>query len=243
MSRLIVLQHIEREGPGLFVQIAEERGFNLCTFRLDLGDSLPELTKGDLLLVLGGPMGVRDIVNPNFLWLKKEVDLIKKALHQEVGIIGICLGAQLLAYAAGGDVEVLHEENSLRPLAEIGWHSVFSSKVEQISKLNFIFGKPFPVLHWHGDRIILPTNAELIASSGRCKEQFFRIGSSAYGIQFHVEMENDMVNRWIEEDEKFISLALGQNGQYILKEQQKEYSHKTLEARLEFLNTLIDLLS
>ena len=71
MSRLIVLQHIEREGPGLFVQIAEERGFNLCTFRLDLGDSLPELAKGDLLLVLGGPMGVRDIVNPNFLWLKK----------------------------------------------------------------------------------------------------------------------------------------------------------------------------
>ena len=243
MSRLIVLQHIEREGPGLFVQIAEERGFNLCTFRLDLGDSLPELTKGDLLLVLGGPMGVRDIVNPNFLWLKKEVDLIKKALHQEVGIIGICLGAQLLAYAAGGDVEVLHEGTSRLALAEIGWHNVVHSIDQGINKFKFIFGKSFPVLHWHGDRIILPTNAELIASSSRCKEQFFRIGSLAYGIQFHVEIENDMVNRWIEEDEKFISSALGPDGQSILKEQQKEYGDKTLEARLEFLNILIDLVS
>ena len=243
MSRLLVLQHIEREGPGLFVQIAEERGFTLCTFRSYLGDSLPEIAKGDLLLVLGGPMGVKDIANPSFLWLNKEVELIKKALDQEVGIIGICLGAQLLAYAAGGDVEVLNEGTSRRALAEIGWHNVFPSIDEGINKLKSLFEKPFPVLHWHGDRIILPTNAELIASSGRCKEQFFRIGSSAYGIQFHVEMENDMVNRWIEEDDKFISLALGQNGQYILKEQQKEYSHKTLEARLEFLNTLIDLLS
>ena len=243
MSRLLVLQHIDREGPGLFVQLAEERGLTLCTFRSDLGDSLPELNKGDLLLVLGGPMGVRDIVNPRFLWLKREVDLIKKALHHKVGIIGICLGAQLLAYAAGGDVEVLHEENSLRPLAEIGWHSVFSSKDEQISKLNLIFGKPFPVLHWHGDRIILPTNAELIASSGRCKEQLFRIGSLAYGMQFHVEIQTDMINRWIKEDDKFISSALGQEGQSILKEQQKEFGDKTLEARLEFLNILIDLVS
>ena len=243
MSRLLVLQHIEREGPGLFARIAEERGFTLCTFRLDLGDSLPELTKGDLLLVLGGPMGVRDIFNPSFLWLKKEVDLIKKALQQEVGIIGICLGAQLLAYAAGGDVEVLQEQTSHRALAEIGWHNIFSSIDQRSNKFKFLYGKPFPVLHWHGDRIILPTNAELIASSARCKEQFFRIGSLAYGIQFHAEINNDMVNRWINEDDKFISSALGKDGQSLLKEQQKKYSDKTLEARLEFLNTLIDLVS
>ena len=61
MSRLLVLQHLERERPGLFVNLAEERGFIVCTFRLDLGDSLPELRNGDLLLVLGGPMGIRDI--------------------------------------------------------------------------------------------------------------------------------------------------------------------------------------
>ena len=243
MSRLLVLQHLEREGPGLFVPIAEGRGFTISTYRLDLGDPLPALSKRDLLLVLGGPMGIRDIGNPNFPWLKKEVDLIKKALNQEVRIIGVCLGAQLLAYAAGGDVEVLEEAISQEPLAEIGWETVSSNVFEKKNKLTTLLGEPFPVLHWHGDRILLPTTAELIASSRRCKEQLFQIGPLAYGIQFHVEMENKMVNRWIEEDKEFISSALGINGQSILKKQQKEYGKKTLEARLEFLNILIDLVS
>ena len=241
MSRLLVLQHLEREGPGLFIQIAKERGFSVCTFRLDLGDSLPKLLKGDLLLILGGPMGIRDIGNSNYPWLIKEVDLIKEALNQEVGIICICLGAQLLAYAAGGDVEVLKEEISNDPLAEIGWLPIFSQSVDKDNKLSTLLVNPFPVLHWHGDRILLPKNTKLIASSGRCEEQLFKIGSSAYGIQFHIEIENHMVNSWIEEDKKFIYAALGKDGQSILKKQQKEFGNKTLEARLEFLNTLVDL--
>ena len=243
MSRLLVLQHLEREGPGLFVQIAEAKGFSVCIFRLDLGDSLPELSHGDLLLILGGPMGIRDIGNPNFPWLNKEVDLIKEALNHQIGVIGVCLGAQLLAFAAGGDVELLVEGKSLKPLAEIGWHNIFSHVIEKKNKLTKLLGKSFPVLHWHGDRILLPTDAELIASSVRCEEQLFKIGSLAYGIQFHVEIENEMVDRWIEDDMKFISSALGSDGQSFLKKQQKEYGDKTLEARLEFLNTLIDLLN
>ena len=243
MSRLLVLQHIEREGPGLFRQIAEKKGISVCIFRLDLGDPLPELNNGDLLLVLGGPMGVSDIGDPMFPWLNKEVDLLKKALTQHIGIIGVCLGAQLLAYAAGGDVEVLEEGISCQPLAEIGWQPVSSHVFKKNNKLTTLLSKPFPVLHWHGDRILLPTSAELIASSVRCKEQLFQIGPLAYGIQFHVEIDNDMVNRWIEEDKKFVLSALGIDGQSILKKQQKENGYKTLEARLEFLNTLIDLVS
>ena len=241
MSRLLVLQHLEREGPGLFALIAEDRGFSVCTFRLDLGDSLPELLDGDLLLVLGGSVGVRDIGNPSYPWLVNEVDLIKEALNKKFGIIGVCLGAQLLAYAAGGDVEVLRDEISQQPLAEIGWHPISSQGFEKDNKLNKLLDKSFPVLHWHGDRILLPTKAELIASSSRCKEQFFKIGSLAYGMQFHVEIEHKMVNRWIVEDEKFIFASLGKDAQSILKRQQNEYGDKTLEARLEFIKTLIDL--
>jgi len=88
----------------------------------------------------------------------------------------------------------------------------------------------------------LPNSAELIASSCRCKEQLFSIGPLAYGMQFHVEIDDEMVNTWISEDQKFISSALGADGQYILKQQQKEFGHKTLDSRLEFLNTLFDLL-
>ena len=76
MSRLIILQHLEREGPGLFARIAEERGINFFIFRLDKGELIPKLEKGDLLLVLGGPMGVKDINNINFPWLSEEFDVI-----------------------------------------------------------------------------------------------------------------------------------------------------------------------
>jgi len=243
MSRLLVLQHLDRERPGLFVNLAEERGFSVCIFRLDLGDSLPELRNGDLLLVLGGPMGIRDIGNSTYPWLIEEVGLIKEALNQGIGLIGVCLGAQLLAYAAGGDIEILQEELSHQPLAEIGWDHIFPQSLENNCKLTTLLGRPFPVLHWHGDRILLPNTAELIASSCRCKEQLFSIGSLAYGIQFHVEIDDEMVNTWISEDQKFISSALGADGQSILKLQQKEFGHKTLDSRLEFLNILFDLLS
>ena len=243
MNRLIVLQHLERERPGLFANIAEERGFSVFTFRLDLGDSLPKLMIGDLLLVLGGPMSVRDIGTSKYPWLTEEVGLIKQALNQGIGIIGVCLGAQLLAYAADGGVEMLKEDVSNEPLPEIGWEKIFfPQSLENKSRLTSLFEYPFHVLHWHGDRILLPSSAELIASSCRCKEQLFSVGSLAYGVQFHVEVDDEMVNNWILEDQEFIYLALGANGQSILKQQQKEYGHKTLNSRLEFLNALFDLL-
>ena len=243
MSRLLVLQHLEREGPGLFLQIAKERGLTVCTFRLDIGDSLPEICSGDVLLVLGGPMGIRDIGNPIYPWLIKEVDLIKEALNQEVGIIGVCLGAQLLAYAAGGDVEVLEDGISHQPLAEIGWHHIASQGFKKANKLGELLGKHFPVLHWHGDRILLPANAELIASSSRCEEQLFKIGTLAYGIQFHIEIDDDMVDRWIDEDKEFVFSSLGKHGKSRLKKQQEKYGKETLEARLKVLNKLLDLVS
>ena len=243
MNRLLVLQHLERERPGLFVNIAEERGFSVCTFRLDQGDSLPELMVGDLLLVLGGPMSIRDIGTSTYPWLNEEVGLIKQALNQGVGLIGVCLGAQLLAYAAGGGVEMLEEDVSHEPLAEIGWGKIFTQSLENNSKLKSLFESPFSVLHWHGDRILLPSTAVLLASSCRCKEQLFTVGSSAYGVQFHVEVDDEMVNKWILEDQEFIYSALGAEGQSILKQQQKEYGHKTLNLRLKFINTLFDLLT
>ena len=85
MSRLLVLQHLARERPGLFVKVAKERGFTVCTFRLDLGDSLPELRNGDLLLVLGGRMGIRDIGTSTYPWLVEEIALIKEALNKALG--------------------------------------------------------------------------------------------------------------------------------------------------------------
>ncbi len=242
MPRLVVLQNLGREGPGLFTKIAKEREMEVSIYRLDQGVQLPKLIKGDLLLVLGGPMGIRDLNNATFSWLSDEYYLVKDALEKEINIVGVCLGAQLLAHSAGGDVEVLLDKDTCKPLPEVGWETV-SFKEEVIDKLWRPFlGIDFPVLHWHGDRILLPSCAELLASSKRCNEQFFKIGSFAYGLQFHIEIDNRMIDIWINQDYEFIRSALGGNADLILKNQQKLYGNQTLQSRLFFLRRIFDAL-
>ena len=241
MKRLLVLQHLEIEGPGLFYQIAKEREMNIEIIRLDLGATPPKTNKDDLLLIMGGPMGVKDIGNTKYPWLKTERDFITSELKKKTRIIGVCLGAQLLANAAGGDVEILKYGSPPKPLPEIGWSQVF------FNQSNNDFYKfcddPFHVLHWHGDRILLPKNAELIASSKRCKEQFFKIGDLAYGLQFHIESNMKMTEKWIKEDKSFINKGLGPKGQSILKKEDKEFGENTILKRKLLINVLFNLIS
>ncbi len=241
MKRLLVLQHLEIEGPGLFFQIAKERQMNIEIIRLDQGNKLPKTNKDDLLLIMGGPMGIKDIGSIKYPWLELERDFISLELKKKTRIIGVCLGAQLLANAAGGDVEILKYGSPPKPLPEIGWSQVFLDKTK--TDLNILYETPFHVLHWHGDRILLPDNAELIASSKRCKEQFFKIGDSAYGLQFHIESTKEMTERWIKEDKLFINKGLGPKGQELLRKEDKLFQEKTVLKRKLLINKLFDLLS
>jgi len=240
MKRLLVLQHLEIEGPGLFEQFAREKDLKIKIIRLDKKDNLPQTKKGDLILIMGGPMGVKDIGSDRYPWLKLERDFIKKELENERPIIGVCLGAQLLASAAGGDVEILKYGSPPKALPEIGWSQIFIDKSNKDFKA--LFEDPFHVLHWHGDRILLPDKAVLIASSTRCKEQFFRIGNFAYGLQFHIEATGGMINKWIKEDKEFVFKVLGSNGQEILKEENKKYIDKTFFKRKLLISKLFELL-
>ena len=241
MKRLLVLQHLEIEGPGLFYQIAKERKMNIEIIRLDLGDSLPKTNKDDLLLIMGGPMGVKDIGSNKYPWLKSERDFIKSELKKKTRIIGVCLGAQLLANAAGGDVEILKYGSPPKTLPEIGWSQIFFNHSN--NDLKKFCETPFHVLHWHGDRILLPKNTELIASSKRCKEQFFKIGDLAYGLQFHIESSKEMTESWINEDKLFINKGLGAKGQEILRNEEKQFGEKTILKRKLLIKKLYDLLS
>ena len=240
LNRLLVLQHLEIEGPGLFKQIAEERNLTIEIIRLDKKDNLPQTRDGDLILIMGGPMGVKDIGNDIYSWLKLERDFIRRELENKRPIIGVCLGAQLLANAAGGDVEILKYGNPPKELPEIGWSQIFIDKSNKDFKA--LFEDPFHVLHWHGDRILLPNKALLIASSTLCKEQFFRIGDFAYGLQFHIETTGAMINKWIKKDKEFIFKGLGSNGKKILREENKKYSDKTFLKRKLLINKLFELL-
>ena len=241
MKRLLVLQHVEIEGPGLFEQIAKERDLKIEIIRLDKNDNLPQTKEGDLILIMGGPMGVKDIGSERYPWLKLERDFVKRELENKRPIIGVCLGAQLLASAAGGDVEILKYGSPPKALPEIGWSQLFINKSN--NEFKELFEEPFHVLHWHGDRILLPNKAVLIASSVRCKEQFFRIGEFAYGLQFHIEATESMIKELIKEDKEFIYRALGINGQKILREENRKYIDKTFFKRRLLISKLFNLLS
>ena len=240
MRRLLVLQHLKIEGPGLFEQFAKERNLKIKIIHLYKKDNLPQTKKGDLILIMGGPMGVQDIGSDRYPWLKLEINFIKRELENKIPIVGVCLGAQLLASAAGGDIEVLKNGSPPKALPEIGWSQIFLDKSNK--DFRELFEDPFHVLHWHGDRILLPNKAVLIASSARCKEQFFRIGDYAYGLQFHIETTAAMIDNWIYEDKEFIFKGLGVNGQEILREENRKYSDKTFFKRKLLISKLFELL-
>ena len=240
MKKLLVLQNIEREGPGLFLKIAKEKGFLTEIYNLSLGEKLPRAKKEDLILIMGGPMSVRDINNEKYFWLKEEAKFIKKAIENQVSIIGVCLGAQLLAHILGGKIERLKDELNKENKPEIGWFEISSNDEKSYKENSLRLKEPLKVLHWHGDRIRLPPQANLLASSARCDEQFFKVGESIYGLQFHVETEGLMTDNWIKNDKKFIISGLGTNGQKILKHQCKEFESSSFNSRVLFIKKLFD---
>ncbi len=243
MALFHVIQHLEREGPGLFTMVAAECGLELKTYRPDLGDDLPIPESGEGLLVLGGPMGVGDLDHPQFPWLRDELQLIKQALNQQIPIVGVCLGAQLLAFADGGEIVPLNQINSNQPQAEVGWAPIMMQKKATDELILRNLPTEMDVLHWHGDRIILPNSAILLASSARCKEQMFRIGSSAYGLQFHVEIESQELNQWIHEDKEFIRRARGKDAADLLLQEQQIFAENSRSDRVQLLRELLRLVA
>jgi len=237
-----VIQHLEREGPGLFAQAAQGHGLDLEVSRMDLGDPLPEPIDGDGLLIMGGPMGVADINDPAYPWLPAEVELIRRSLEDGIPLIGVCLGAQLIAHASGGGVEVLLGGVPLRPLPEVGWAPIQLTSAALADPLMHGLPKRFDVLHWHGDRILLPEGARLLARSARCDEQLFRIGSRACGLQFHVEVDPQTLGRWLIEDSAFIQEALGDEGPQQIRNQQRRCGESARQVGEDLLHRLLTVL-
>ncbi len=188
---ILVVKHISIEGAGTLGEYLINNGRRIKTIELDKGDNLPASLKGiEAIVLLGGPMNVYE--QDKYPFLKGEDILLKKALKERIPILGICLGAQLLAKALGAKVKKARQK-------EIGWYKLNLTKQGKKDILFKGIGKDFDVFQWHEDTFDIPENATLLATTKTCKNQAFKYGDNAYGLQFHIEVTFDMIKNWIKE--------------------------------------------
>jgi GMP synthase-like glutamine amidotransferase len=188
--RWVVVQHVAHEGPGAVGEALISAGHDVSLVRVDRGEPLPGADDlGNLagLVVMGGPMGVHD--EATFPWLAHERRLMTAAVRAELPVLGICLGAQQLALALGGQV-------TTGPQAEIGVGQVHLTGRGLEDPVCGPAGADLPCLHWHGDTFSLPEGGVLLAGNEHYPHQAFRFGQRAYGLQFHVELTPTLAAGW-----------------------------------------------
>jgi GMP synthase (glutamine-hydrolysing) len=207
-----VLQHIPLEGSGRIGVVAREMGFRVLDYRLFERAPPTSIPPGDLLVAMGGPMGVGDVGDPRWPFLQPEVSLLARSIQEGRAVLGVCLGAQLMAHALGARVVPLHVGEPPARLREVGWGAVtFDPSAHDDPALAGLHDSEV-VVHWHGDTFDLPHGAVLLASTLLCPNQMFRFGRCAYGLQFHVELTGAELPEWVRQDAAFVAAANGSPG-------------------------------
>lgn len=190
MPRLLVLQHVAAEPLGTLDPLIRRRGHRIryVNFQRD-PEARPSLDRYRGLIVLGGPMNVDEQArHPH---LKTELALIERALGEGKPVLGICLGAQLLAHALGAPVR-------RHACPEIGWYRLATTEHGRRDPVLEPLGAALPVFQWHRYAFEVPTGAVHLAETETCPNQAFRWGEDAYGFQFHLEMDQALIARWLD---------------------------------------------
>ncbi|MBI5570999.1 MAG: type 1 glutamine amidotransferase [Desulfomonile tiedjei] len=184
---ILVMEHVESEGPGTFGTFLETRGARLHAARLYAGDPLPsDLDRFAAIVSMGGPMNVYE--EESYPFLREETKLLRRAINEDRFVLGVCLGAQLIAKAGGAEV-------TLSPQKEVGWGQVMLTDAGKEDALFQGLPDSLTVFQWHGDMFHIPASGTLLARGNECPHQAFR-HRNAFGLQFHVEVTGEMLRDW-----------------------------------------------
>lgn len=189
MKRVMIFQHVPYEILGTLHPLLKKRGLRLRYANFGRHpDAAVDINDYDGLIILGGPMGVYE--SEKHSHLKTEMQQIEMALKQDKPVFGICLGAQLIAAVLGAPV-------APGPRKEIGWFDISLTEEGTKDPLLSHMKATEKIFQWHGDNFDLPKTAHSLASSPVCPYQAFRYGKNVYGFQFHLEVDEPMVHRWL----------------------------------------------
>jgi GMP synthase (glutamine-hydrolysing) len=186
MKPIIIVQHVDNDGPCYFTEFLAGRGLAWQIVRADLGEALPtDLHVFSGYAILGGPMSANDPL-PH---LGQTMELVRQAIAADIPVIGHCLGGQLLARALGAAV-------TASPSAEIGWHTVASCS-SAAARRWFAGAEQFTQFQWHHEAFALPTSAERLATSAHCPNQAFAVANKHLAMQFHTEVDAAKIVDWL----------------------------------------------
>ena len=185
---ILVFQHHPLEGLGTIKHWLESQKASITYHKFFEDQSIPNINDYDGLIIMGGPMSVND--EDEHPWITDAVKTIKRAIDGNKKVLGICLGAQLIAKSLGAIVKPNQHK-------EIGLHPI--SPVNTSNTDVFSFPNPLNVIHWHSQTFDIPLNATHIAQSEACTNQGFQMGKNVIGLQFHLELDKDSLKSLVEE--------------------------------------------
>jgi GMP synthase-like glutamine amidotransferase len=186
---VLVAKHVDIEGPGLIEACLSQEKIPYQILNFESGLHLPRLDDLTHIVILGGPMNVYE--EDRYPFLREEDLFIKEAIQRGKSVLGICLGAQLIAKALGAKV-------FKAPVKEIGWYDVSLTRIGSVDPIFSQLPRRFSAFQWHEDTFGIPHSAILIATSSLVPYQAFRYGDNAYGLQFHLEVTPEMIREWME---------------------------------------------
>ena len=191
---VLAFQHAPSEGIGSIAGALERRHIACRTVDFTATSPLGPTNHGERgspagLILMGGPMSAND----DLPWVAQQIAAIREAVHRDIPVLGVCLGAQLIARALGARVY-------RNPEKEIGWSPLHWTVAGAADPLFHGFSDPETVFQWHGETFDLPRGAEHLAYSAACRHQAFRVNGNVYGIQFHLEVTPQIIEDWLRQD-------------------------------------------